>query len=386
MEVGPPLVGRVHPAWQGASWNPKLCTFDLHNAYRQFALDPESRAFSVVALLNPESEELGLFEGKALPFGSTASVLHFNRLSRLFWRIGLEVFLFWANFVDDYPIMSPECLAKSSMDTMLVLSSLLGFSASVDKLSPFSHIATMLGVEVDLSSAAEGCIRIKNKEGRASEVCEVIHECIAEGCIQLRDFAKVAGRVQFSDAQVMGRAGKLALSELRAASMRHASRPVLVFTDGASETSGHTVGGVMYLPGDAELRFFACEVPAAMSQQWCQQLKHIIGPVEAYALVVARKVFHQFVSGHHCIFFVDNDAVLMSFIRGNSKSEIFRDLLLAWESCEKHGHSWAYWARVPSASNPSDDPSRGNVKELLESGAVRVRCTCPLSGVTLRDL
>ncbi|CAE7947524.1 unnamed protein product, partial [Symbiodinium sp. KB8] len=53
----------------------------------------------------------------------------------------------------------------------------------------------------------------------------------------------VAGRVQFSDAQVMGRAGKLALSELRAASMRHANRPVLVFTDGASETSGHTVGG-----------------------------------------------------------------------------------------------------------------------------------------------
>ena len=87
MEVGPPLVGRVHPAWQGESWHPKLCTFDLRNAYRQFALDPESRAFSVVALLNPESEELGLFEGKALPFGSTASVLHFNRLSRLLWRV-----------------------------------------------------------------------------------------------------------------------------------------------------------------------------------------------------------------------------------------------------------------------------------------------------------
>lgn len=419
MEVGPPLVGRVHPAWKGDSWLPKLCTFDLHNAYRQFALDPNSRAFSVVALLDPSSAELGLFEGKALPFGSTASVVHFNRLARLFWRVGLEVHLFWANFVDDYPVMSPECLAKSSMDTLLILSSLLGFSASVDKLSPFSHIATMLGVEVDLGSAEEGVIRIKNKEGRSSEVCEVIRACISDGCIKLRDFARVAGRVQFSDAQVMGRAGKLALSELRAASMSHATRfplgpkevrafeflvdrlsfgaprvvpclvapkPVLIFTDGASETTGHTVGGVVYLPGDEQSRFFACEVPSALTRQWSQHLKHIIGPVEAYALSVARLVFHKYVSGKFCIFFVDNDAVLMSFIRGNSKSEIFRDLLLSWESCEKHGHSWSYWARVPSASNPSDDPSRGKVLELLESGSVRVRCTCPLSGVALRDL
>ncbi|CAE7606611.1 unnamed protein product [Symbiodinium sp. CCMP2456] len=419
MEVGPPLVGRVHPAWKGDSWLPKLCTFDLHNAYRQFALDPDSRAFSVVALLDPSSAEIGLFEGKALPFGSTASVVHFNRLARLFWRVGLEVHLFWANFVDDYPVMSPECLAKSSMDTLLILSSLLGFSASVDKLNPFSHVATMLGVEVDLGSAEEGVIRIKNKEGRSSDVCEVIRACIADGCIKLRDFARVAGRVQFSDAQVMGRAGKLALSELRAASMSHATRfplgpkevcafeflvnrlsfgaprvvpclvapkPVLIFTDGASETTGHTVGGVLYLPGDEQPRFFGCEVPSALTRQWSQHLKHIIGPVEAYALAVARKVFHNYVSGKFCIFFVDNDAVLMSFIRGNSKSEVFRDLLLSWESCEKNGHSWSYWARVPSASNPSDDPSRGKVLQLLESGSIRVKCTCPLSGVALRDL
>ena len=32
MEVGPPLVGRVHPAWREDAWNLKLCTFDLHNA------------------------------------------------------------------------------------------------------------------------------------------------------------------------------------------------------------------------------------------------------------------------------------------------------------------------------------------------------------------
>ncbi|CAE6937525.1 dlpC [Symbiodinium sp. KB8] len=182
----------------------KLCTFDLKNAYRQIALNPLSRAYSIVALLDPTSGDLGLFEGKALPFGSTASVLHFNRLSRLLWRVGLEVHPFWANFVDDYPVMSPECLSQSTMNTMMILSSVLGFGASLDKLNPFAGVATMLGVEVDLNEASAGCIHIRNKEGRASDVCSVIRDCIEVGHI-MRDFAKVAGRVQFSDAQVMGR-------------------------------------------------------------------------------------------------------------------------------------------------------------------------------------
>ena len=396
---------------------PRLCTFDLKNAYRQIALNPLSRAYSIVALLDPTSGDLGLFEGKALPFGSTASVLHFNRLSRLLWRVGLEVHPFWANFVDDYPVMSPECLSQSTMNTMMILSSVLGFGASLDKLNPFAGVATMLGVEVDLNEASAGCIHIRNKEGRASDVCSVIRDCIEVGHI-MRDFAKVAGRVQFSDAQVMGRSGKLALADLRAASMRRAARldlgpkevqafqflvdrlsfgsprivpclvapkPVLVFTDGASEPSGHTIGGIIYAPGITP-KFFACEVPENLTLQWRQQLKHIIGPVEAYALLVARKTFHQYLSGQHCICFVDNDAVLMSFIRGTSSSGIFRDILLAWEACEKHGSSWTYWARVPSASNPSSKPSRGVVAELLESGATRLRCTCPFRGRSLRDL
>ncbi|CAE7434029.1 SLC24A2 [Symbiodinium sp. CCMP2592] len=419
MASGPPLVGRVHPAWAGSSWCPELCTFDLKNAYRQFALNPSHRAFSVVALLNPDNGDLGLFEGKALPFGSTSSVLHFNRLSRLLWRIGLEVFLFWANFVDDYPVMSPCCLSGSTMDTLLVLSSVLGFSASLDKLSPFADVASMLGVEIDLKGAREGVIRIRNKEGRSSEVCDAIRECISEGCIKMRTFARVAGRVQFSDAQVMGRTGKLALAELRAASTRHASRfvlgpreieafeflidrlsfgsprvvpcvvapkPVLIFTDGASEQSGNTVGGILYSPSDARPRFFSCEVPCALADRWRQHLKHIIGPVEAYAVALARKAFHQYMSGQYCLFFVDNDAVLLSFVRGTSNSDHFRELLLTWECCEKHGPSWTYWTRVPSASNPSDDPSRGEFRALVDSGALRVKCSCPISGIPLVDL
>ncbi|CAE7361058.1 unnamed protein product [Symbiodinium sp. CCMP2592] len=419
MPEGPPLVGRVHPLWVSGAWEPLLTTFDLKNAYRQFPLSPGSRAHAIIALLDPSSLGVGLFESKALPFGSTASVVHFNRMSRLFWRIGLELHLWWSNFYDDYPVMTPTLLKDSTMATMMLLSQLLGFSASLEKLAPFSSVGTMLGVEVDCSSAPDALIRVRNKEGRASEVCEVIQGCIKAGVVRQKDFARVAGRIQFSDSQIMGRTGKLALAELRASSARHADKfrlgeqevrafdflvsrlsfgaprvvpcsvppkPILVFTDGASEGSTHTVGGIIFDPREQQPKYFACHVCDSVVSTWSRDLQHIIGPVEAYAVLTARKVFHQSLSGRYCVYFIDNDGVLLSYIKGTSSSKPMRDILLMWESLEMHAHTWAWWARVPSASNPADAPSRGELDELVKAGALRVDCDCPLTGTRLVDL
>ena len=72
---------------------PMLCVLDLSNAYKQLPLHPSCRKYSIVTLLNPETSEPACFEGKVLPFGSTASVVHFNRCSRLLqcigWHLGI---------------------------------------------------------------------------------------------------------------------------------------------------------------------------------------------------------------------------------------------------------------------------------------------------------
>ena len=68
---------------------------------------------------------------------------------------------------------------------------------------------------------------------------------------------------------------------------------VLVFTDGASEAECHTVGGVLVFPDGREPRFFGAYVPGALTHKWFSSMKHIIGPVEAYALLLARAVWHQ---------------------------------------------------------------------------------------------
>ena len=144
LSCGTVLDGELQPGWHKAGADPLLTTLDLRAAYKQFALSAKSRAWSVIALLDPVKLIPGLFESKALPFGSSASVLHFNRLARLFWRIGVELFLPWCNFYDDFPVMSPKGIAANTMDTMIALCNLLGFRFASDKLSPFASRATVL--------------------------------------------------------------------------------------------------------------------------------------------------------------------------------------------------------------------------------------------------
>ena len=100
------------------------------------------------------------FVSKALPFGSAASVLHFNRLSRLFWRLGLEVGLLWANFYDDYPAI----LETSTVQAL----------SGLERLTDF-------GVEVDTSAACDNLLAVRNKEGRTSEVIAVLQEFCPRG-------------------------------------------------------------------------------------------------------------------------------------------------------------------------------------------------------------
>ena len=418
LNTGEVLSGSVHEAWQETTAAPMLSTMDLHAAYKQLPLSPSARAMSVVVLLNPITKSAGCFIGRALPFGSTASVVFFNRIARLIWRLGIELMLPWCNYYDDYPIFTPSCLEQSTMTTMVTLLNLLGFEFATDKLKQFSSEATMLGVEVDCGGWTTSNIVVRNKESRSKELAEFVKDLRVGGKLTTKQFLRVVGRLQFAEAQVMGRMGKLALSRIRGwmdhkevvvdqtlidelamlvERLRRArprtvpgislEMPILIFTDGASEADVHTVGGVLIFPSSSTPRFFGCSVPDKLTTQWFGEMKHIIGPVEAYAVLVARKVWHQFVVGNRCIYFIDNFGAMDAFIKGSSTSRDFREILLGFERQECNGLHWPWFSRVPSPSNCADDPSRiGAVKCDTLLNSVRDSCWCPLTGARLLDI
>ena len=418
---GEVLRGPLHSSLQDAdNSKPLVSVLDLSSAYKQLALHPASRKYSIVTLKNPSNGATACFEGRVLPFGATSSVVNFNRVSRLLQRVGFELDLLWGNYFDDFPVISVSALAESSTSCMITLMRLLGFVYAEHKLAAFSERAAVLGVELDLSCTDDLSVLVRNKPGRVRETLSMIDEVVQSRQLNPSTCSRLLGRIQYADGQIMGRVGRLAMTSIREAVKRNhgpskiddsvvasltllAERldsgeprtiscsdgppPILIFTDGASEGDSNTVGGFLINRDLDVVEFFACNVPDTLVRQWQVEMKHIIGPVELYGVVLARHLWHTQLVGKHCLYFVDNYAAMDACIRGSSGSPIFRQLLLSFEKDELQGQTWYWFTRVPSPSNAADEPSRSKLDGLVkELQAQRASAMCPLTGERLSDL
>ena len=419
LSSGKTLAGPVHPAnlVEGRG-SPLISVLDLSSAYKQFAISPKSRRMSIIALQNPADKQCMCFESRVLPFGATASVVHFNRISRLLQAVGFKCGLLWSSYFDDYPMITTKALAQSSMNVATTLLDLLGFGYAKHKLADFSSYASVLGVDLDLRDSDAGKILVRNKPSRVAEVSSVIQHVLQQGKISTKDASRLAGRLQFADSQIMGRLGRLALHDFRQClkepgpehtldqpSLRSLSTlmsrlqtgqpkeipcfsdqpPVVICTDGASEGDDHTIGGIVS-NGD-QLEYFACRVPDPLVREWFASYKHIIGLVEMYAVLVAADVWADLVKGRRVIYFIDNQSSLDALIKGTSSSELFRAMLERWENLDVNSGAMNWFARVPSHSNPADGPSRGDHTLMDSLGAeIRERIKCPILGDHLETL
>ena len=92
---------------------------------------------------------------------------------------------------------------------------MLGFECALDKELPFDKCAEMLGVVLDLSQSTKGVVKVSNKPSRMEELKEVLSGILESGKVPTKNLASVFGRALFVESQFMGKAGKLALAELR---------------------------------------------------------------------------------------------------------------------------------------------------------------------------
>ena len=423
---GTVLQSEVHPTWRARPPSFKITSFDLASAYKQLPLNPEEYNCTVVTLRNPSDNTIKCFYMRTLPFGSIASVVHFNRISRLLWRLGLALGILWGNYFDDYPCITHSDHNTSTMACVQSLFKILGFAFAEDKLLPFEDRAEMLGVEVNLANAMHGTVVVDNKPQRKVEISEAISEIISEGGIVPSKLPSILGRMQFADMQLSGKLGKLAMADVRemgteskvfvplteeirkALSMLkvrmesgkprvlHISptqRPWILFTDGAYEPNRDTapnglgvatIGGVLFAPtGDA--RVFGCNVDESLLSQWLQDFSHPIGLIELYAIAVAYNLWGPMFGDQKILIFGDNWAANDTFIKGTSSVKAWRSLLLQLERLDDSYNAMAWMARVPSASNIADPPSRGSIEELkMYAPVIESHITCPVTGNVLK--
>eukprot|EP00435_Cladocopium_sp_Y103_P014126 s1913_g3.t1 len=191
------LSGPVHADWHGDS-TMKVTALDLRSAYKQLPLNEKDVNKAVVTILCPRSEKPHFFLMHTLPFGASASVLHFNRISNLLWAIGCHLGLIWSSYYDDYPMLCPGELEQSTLGAAKALFNILGFDYAADKVSEPSERAEILGVGLDVAESRHGTIRVGNKKERVAEIDATLSKIFDEGKLRPKELPSHLGRLQFA--------------------------------------------------------------------------------------------------------------------------------------------------------------------------------------------
>jgi hypothetical protein len=402
---GKVLSGRLHPYWKSARKTSKLMgrLLDLWKAYRGLAFDPSDRSarFTIVAVYDPTSKSAKLFKQPVLAFGSTASVMSFNRVSRAMWHLGCHFLdLAWVNYFDDFPHLEMEELAVSALESSELLLTILGWRVSMgDKRLKFAISFMPLGADVDLKAAvSDGFLIISNKPGRLESISELAFQIRDRGMIRPLELERLRGLLQFAEAFVFGKFSKFAfaafsrdlvtnsravipLDTIKSEALHrlgvcildlkprkipvafHPS-PFVVFTDGACESldgidfRNATCGAVVF--HSFEKFWFSLKIPDDLTKLWRDQgdKQQVIAEAEMLPIIIARTFLESSADFKLCLHFVDNDGDIDCLIKGTSDSESLRDMTAIYveQECDKRVASWI--TRVPSPSNLADAPSR----------------------------
>ena len=271
------------------------------------------------------------------------------------------------------------------------------FAGTGKKAPPFSHTFKVLGVEVDLSQVADGKLVIRNKTDRVEQIKQFLCDIMDRGKITSAEAATLHGQLNFAQGQYYGCVLKpgmaflqqilrdgwrpdlktslgLVMAFIAASLMSSPPRvigasdeitPVLIFTDGAYEREGDDMqgsAGLVIIDSVANFKVVQpVVVPAELHQHWKRGgSKQLIALMELWpVVVVAIQSYGKRLYNRRCLSFIDNNAVRDGLIKGSSPlCDMCSQLSVV--SLDIATFSLSMWfTRIPSKSNPADDPSRG---------------------------
>lgn len=151
-------------------------------------------------------------------------------------------------------------------------------------------------------------------------------------------------------------------------------RTWIVFTDGACEgedSSIGTLGGLLVNPDGKVVSYFSESVPHHIMRLLLLDSKHPIFELELLPVLVSMLLWRQAVACGQCVFYLDNEAAKGALIAGTTDTRVGSSLVQRVVDLELGLQVKAWYARVPTSSNPSDKPSRLDTSEVDRMGVPR---------------
>ena len=134
---------------------------------------------------------------------------------------------------------------------------------------------------------------------------------------------------------------------------------VLIFTDGSWENGIGGLGAVVLDPLTSTRLVIQDTVDQRLLDLWRSNVgEQLICQIELLAVVLIRWEIQNLFPGRRVMIFIDNNSSRLALLKGTSKSPSMHVLIDAFYAAEtKHPMLW-WLERIPSASNPADEPSR----------------------------
>ena len=194
-------------------------SYDLRKAYRQVGIADSHLVASWVAVWCPPSSEPKAFAMKSMPFGATASVQAFLRISIALKTLGTMMFHFmWTSYYDDFIVVchkgdedNTDRMARSFFATH-------GWELSSDgeKDKPYDVVFSALGVKFDLSACGEGRLMVCNTESRHEALSGLINGVLDKQKLTVAEATSLRPRLLFAESQIFGRMARQALKSIGA--------------------------------------------------------------------------------------------------------------------------------------------------------------------------
>ncbi|CAE7475642.1 unnamed protein product [Symbiodinium sp. CCMP2592] len=389
-------------------------TVGLPERFRLHSIDFIS-AFLVWAMMDPRAKgkqvKPKFFGAAALPFGTTGSVAGFLRTSAATWHIGSALLgLSWCNYFDDFPLFSLDehCLCAESCAEALLDILGITFAKEGKKATEFSKQCRALGLIIDLSEFGNGVVYIKHTPERIQELRQTLTRILDSGLLESSEAEALRGRLHWFSSFLFGRRpcqalrvlglrakgldrGRKLSSDLRDALTYLRDRalespPVqltpdiketfYVFTDGSLEGEVAGVGGILYDPLGKPLSFFAASLPLDALNRLKETSSHPIYEIELLAIWAALKLWMNRLTRCLVVVYLDNEAAKGALVSGKSSTLPGQSIVSSVLDLEDSARIRPWYGRVPTSSNPADEPSRSVFGHLLREGVQRLQAPC----------
>ena len=385
---------------------------DERKAYRQVAIRPDQRKFSVICLKNPETDQPAFFVMIGHSFGLVSAVYNYNRRSAAINEFLVKLFKLVAfSFYDDKYGFEPLGSVKSARLAAECVHTWLGAHFDQKKLQ-LSSSPTILGVTYNLSE-----MQLEIKPDRRSDLTAEIQGILSSDVLDPGTAGKLKGKLMFGASQLWGKVGRaflrviserqymrlplgpkfgldLPLREalkqwlvlIEAGPPRTIDRQiskradVVIFTDGFTPDPREAlatrlpdrVGAVLFDRRLTKPRQFSEVIPLSISRKWLHRSTQII-PIEMMAPVLALETFADRLVNADVILLIDSEAVEAALIKGySSRSDVCEIISIFWERALRL-RCRIFIDRVSTDANPADWPSRNDLNRGQEAGW----CTVP---------